>query len=85
VIDCGDTEACLRVRDHGFRIAVAGSTDITHELGEMVPLRPFCIPCGIADGEEEHQYHSPFRQYYVTRDNTSLSATSASGAVGRWP
>lgn len=72
VIDCVDTEYCLRVRDRGFRIAVADGTDIKHALGEMVPFRPFGIPLRHRDGEHEYQYHSPFRQYYITRNNIDL-------------
>ncbi|MDQ0895393.1 glycosyltransferase family 2 protein [Agromyces ramosus] len=72
VIDCVDTEYCLRVRDRGFRIAVAKDTDIKHSLGEMVPFRPFGIPLRHRDGEHEYQYHSPFRQYYITRNNIDL-------------
>ncbi|MFC9559088.1 glycosyltransferase [Agromyces sp. NPDC056965] len=72
VIDCVDTEYCLRVRDRGFRIAVAADTDITHALGEMVPFRPFGIKMRNRSGEFEYQYHSPFRQYYITRNNIDL-------------
>ncbi|WP_159604651.1 glycosyltransferase [Agromyces humi] len=72
VIDCVDTEFCLRVRDRGFRIAVAEGTDISHALGEMVPFRPFGIPLRHRKGVHEYQYHSPFRQYYITRNNIDL-------------
>ncbi|GLI26104.1 glycosyl transferase [Agromyces rhizosphaerae] len=72
VIDCVDTEFCLRVRSHGFRIAVADGTDIAHELGEMVPYRPFGVNRRNRNGTFEYQYHSPFRQYYITRNNIDL-------------
>ena len=73
VIDCVDTEYCLRVRDHGFRIAVAADTDISHALGEMVPLRPLGITLIHEGGRiAKYQYHSPFRQYYITRNNIDL-------------
>ncbi|MET0975867.1 MAG: glycosyltransferase, partial [Leifsonia sp.] len=72
VIDCVDTEYCLRVRDAGFRIAVSTDTDIAHSLGEMVPFRPFGIPMRNRTGEPMYQYHSPFRQYYITRNNIDL-------------
>ena len=72
VIDCVDTEYCLRVRDRGFRIAVASGTDISHALGEMVPFRPFGIPLRHRNGAHEYQYHSPLRQYYITRNNIDL-------------
>ncbi|MTH68915.1 glycosyltransferase [Agromyces bracchium] len=72
VIDCVDTEFCLRVRDHGFRIAVAEDTDIAHALGEMVPFRPFGLTLPHRDGGHLYQYHSPFRQYYIIRNNIDL-------------
>ncbi|MRX42914.1 glycosyltransferase [Agromyces kandeliae] len=72
VIDCVDTEFCLRVRDHGFRIAIAEDTDITHALGEMVPFRPFGLTLAHRDGGHLYQYHSPFRQYYIIRNNIDL-------------
>ena len=72
VIDCVDTEYCLRVRDRGFRIAIAEDTDIAHALGEMVPFRPFGLRLTHRDGGPLYQYHSPFRQYYITRNNIDL-------------
>jgi rhamnosyltransferase len=72
VIDCVDTEYCIRVRDRGFRIAIARGTDIAHELGEMVPFRPFGLRLPNRTGAFEYQYHSPFRQYYIVRNNIDL-------------
>lgn len=72
VIDCVDTEYCIRVRDRGFRIAIAEGTDIAHELGEMVPFRPFGLRLRNRTGAFEYQYHSPFRQYYIVRNNIDL-------------
>ncbi|MDR5700365.1 glycosyltransferase [Agromyces aerolatus] len=72
VIDCVDTEYCIRVRDRGFRIAIARGTDIAHELGEMVPFRPFGLRRRNRTGAFEYQYHSPFRQYYIVRNNIDL-------------
>ena len=72
VIDCVDTEYCLRVADHGFRLAVAPGTDMEHALGEMVPLRPFGLHNQHDVQTRLYQYHSPFRQYYITRNNIDL-------------
>jgi rhamnosyltransferase len=72
VIDCVDTEYCVRVRGLGFRIAVASGTDISHTLGEMVPFRPFGIRMRNRTGDHLYQYHSPFRQYYIIRNNIDL-------------
>jgi rhamnosyltransferase len=74
VIDCVDTEYCLRVRDHGFRIAVAKGTDIRHSIGRRAELRPFGIPMRHRDSGRiaTYQYHSPFRRYYIARNNIDL-------------
>ncbi|AWB95924.1 hypothetical protein DCE93_09815 [Agromyces badenianii] len=73
VIDCVDTEFCLRIRDRGFRIAVAEGTDIRHSIGRRAELRPFGIPMRHANGRlATYQYHSPFRRYYIARNNIDL-------------
>jgi rhamnosyltransferase len=74
VIDCVDTEYCLRIRDRGFRIAVAKGTDIGHSIGRRAELRPFGIPMRHrASGRiATYQYHSPFRRYYIARNNIDL-------------
>ncbi|MFF2273383.1 glycosyltransferase [Agromyces sp. NPDC058136] len=72
-IDCVDTEYCLRVREAGFRIAVASGTDIAHSIGRRAPLRPFGIALRHDDGRvATYQYHSPFRRYYIARNNIDL-------------
>jgi rhamnosyltransferase len=74
VIDCVDTEYCLRVRDHGFRIAVAKGTDIRHSIGRRAELRPFGVPLHHRESGRvaTYQYHSPFRRYYIARNNVDL-------------
>lgn len=73
VIDCVDTEYCLRARDRGFRIAIARGTDVRHAIGRRAELRPFGIPVRHADGRvATYQYHSPFRRYYIARNNIDL-------------
>jgi rhamnosyltransferase len=74
VIDCVDTEYCLRVRDHGFRIAVARGTDIRHSIGRRAELRPFGVPLRHRRTGRiaTYQYHSPFRRYYIARNNIDL-------------
>ncbi|MWB99878.1 glycosyltransferase [Agromyces seonyuensis] len=83
VIDCVDTEYCIRVGDLGFRIAIAEGADIRHALGEMVPYRPFGRLARNRNGTFEYQYHSPFRQYYIVRNNVDLVLRFA-GSHGRW-
>ena len=74
VIDTVDTEYCLRVRDHGFRIAVAKGTDIGHSIGRRAELRPFGVPVRHRESGRiaTYQYHSPFRRYYIARNNIDL-------------
>ncbi|WP_164990426.1 glycosyltransferase [Agromyces albus] len=73
VIDTVDTEYCLRVRDRGFRIAVAKGTNIGHSIGRRAELRPFGVAVRHANGRiATYQYHSPFRRYYIARNNIDL-------------
>jgi rhamnosyltransferase len=72
VIDCVDTEYCLRAADAGFKLAVAPGTDMQHTLGHRAPLRPFGIQLRHGDRIARYQYHSPFRQYYIVRNNIDL-------------
>lgn len=72
-IDCVDTEYCLRMRALGFRIAVAEGTDIQHPIGQRAPLRPLGYSLRHDDGRvATYQYHSPFRRYYIARNNIDL-------------
>lgn len=71
-IDCVDIEFCLRARDHGWRIAVAPGSNIIHSLGRQEPLRPFGIQRYVDRVPETYQYHPPFREYYITRNNIDL-------------
>ncbi|WP_158862729.1 glycosyltransferase [Leifsonia sp. AG29] len=77
VIDGVDTEYCLRVRDKGYAIAVADGTDLGHELGDMVPFRPFGIALRRGGRPVLYRYHRPFRHYYVARNSIDLAFRSA--------
>ena len=74
VIDCVDTEYCLRVRDHGFRIAVATGhrhPALDRTARRATPVRHPHAPS--RDGRiATYQYHSPFRRYYIARNNIDL-------------
>ncbi|MES2092873.1 MAG: glycosyltransferase [Actinomycetota bacterium] len=72
-IDCVDTEYCLRIAQHGYRIAVGPGTDISHSLGEQVALRPFGITRFDDEGHPRtYEYHGPTRRYFITRNNVDL-------------
>jgi len=74
VIDCVDTEYCLRATDHSFRIAIAAGTSVRHTIGRRAQLRPFGIPIRHRGSGQvaTYQYHSPFRRYYIARNNVDL-------------
>lgn len=73
-IDAVDTEFCLRIAQHGYRIAVGPGTDITHSLGERVELRPFGIARrdAISGALKTYEYHGPTRRYFIIRNNVDL-------------
>lgn len=71
-IDCVDTEFCLRVRDHGWNIAVVPGTNIIHSLGELVSFTPFWRRHKKNHAQGTLQYHAPFREYYIARNNVNL-------------
>ena len=83
VIDCVYTEFCLRASDAGFKLAVAPGTDMQHALGHRAPLRPFGIQLRHAGRIASYQYHSPFRQYYIVRNNIDLILRNL-GRRPRW-
>jgi GT2 family glycosyltransferase len=60
-MDCFDFEYCLRIRKHGYRIAVVNRCRFLHELGDTI-VRRF--------GGYSHIWakHSPWREYYMTRN-----------------
>ncbi|HEY5222171.1 MAG TPA: glycosyltransferase [Microbacteriaceae bacterium] len=71
-IDCVDTEFCLRIGEHGFRIAIAAGTNLEHELGEQVQFRPFGVPRRRDGVIETYEYHGPYRRYFIVRNNVDL-------------
>jgi GT2 family glycosyltransferase len=60
-IDYVDFEHCLRLRRHGYEIAVVGDSLLYHEMGEPRQVRFACFSVSWAD-------HVPWREYYLTRN-----------------
>jgi rhamnosyltransferase len=60
-MDYFDFEYCLRIRKHGYRIAVVNGCRFLHELGDTI-VRRF--------GGYSHIWakHAPWREYYMTRN-----------------
>ncbi len=60
-MDFVDYEYCLRLRRHGFLIAVIGSSILEHAIGTPARLNFFGRQKSWTD-------HSPWREYYMTRN-----------------
>jgi GT2 family glycosyltransferase len=65
-IDFCDFEYCLRVRSHGYKIAVVNSVELDHEIGNARPIRLLGSPRLWAN-------QPPFREYYFGRNLTYLA------------
>lgn len=60
-MDFVDHELCLRLRRHGFRIAVVAGCRLDHALGEPRKINFFGFQKSWTD-------HAPWREYYITRN-----------------
>jgi GT2 family glycosyltransferase len=60
-MDFVDHEYCLRLRRHGYRIAVVAASQMEHAIGE--PRR-----VSIFGSEKAWASHLPWREYYMTRN-----------------
>lgn len=61
VIDCVDTDLCLRMRRKGFRIYVDNDVEMPHTIGTGDTVR-------ILGRRVLLSNHRPFRRYYITRN-----------------
>jgi GT2 family glycosyltransferase len=62
-MDFVDYEYCLRLRRHGFRIAVVRDSILDHEIGAVTTVNIFGRKRLWAD-------HAPWREYYMARNET---------------
>jgi len=60
-MDFVDYEHCLRLRRHGFNIAVVHDSTVDHAIGSPTTLNFLGRPRRWAD-------HAPWREYYITRN-----------------
>lgn len=60
-MDFVDHEHCLRLRRHGFEIAMVRDSRLQHSLGEPAKIQ-------IAGREKYWSNHAPWREYYMTRN-----------------
>lgn len=71
-IDCVDTEFSFRVRELGWSIGVCPKTHIIHSIGHTVPLGSLTRTLFRKSSEFQFEQHSPFRNYYIARNNIDL-------------
>lgn len=79
-IDVCDFEYCLRVRSHGYKIAVVSNATVEHEIGDTRRVRML--------GSRLWTNHPPFREYYFSRNLVYLAwqlypTTSAKLSIAR--
>lgn len=60
-MDFVDHELCLRLRRHGYRIAVVPSCRLDHAIGDPRKISLFGFKKSWTD-------HAPWREYYITRN-----------------
>ncbi len=64
-IDYVDTEYCLRVNQHGYKIIVACDAHLNHRLGEREKRK-------LLGREHYPTFHSPSRWYYISRNRIPM-------------
>jgi rhamnosyltransferase len=62
-MDFIDFEFCLRIRRHGYRIAMVCDSHLNHEIGNVKTVRMLGYSRAWAD-------HAPWREYYMSRNET---------------
>lgn len=60
-MDGVDFEYCLRIRNHGYKIAVVNAAELEHSLGNPRRVKFFGITKVVGE-------HAPWRQYYLARN-----------------
>jgi rhamnosyltransferase len=62
-MDFVDYEYCLRLRRHGFRVAIVRDSILDHEIGELKTFN-------ILGRKKYWGDHAPWREYYMARNET---------------
>lgn len=71
-IDCVDSEFNLRVRSRGFTTLIGPGCNMIHALGDPQPMMVFGWHASFRGVKRYVHSHSPFRVYYMTRNNIWL-------------
>lgn len=65
-IDCVDTDYCMNLHKHGYKVLRLNNIVMKHELGNLVVHKLF--------GKEYPCYnHNPIRRYYIVRNNLYIN------------
>lgn len=65
-IDCVDTDYCMNLHRHGYKVLRLNKIIMKHELGNLVVHKLF--------GKEYPCYnHNPIRRYYIVRNNMYIN------------
>ena len=65
-IDCVDTDYCMNLHRHGYKVLRLNNIVMKHELGNLVVHKLF--------GKEYPCYnHNPIRRYYIVRNNLYIN------------
>ena len=65
-IDCVDTDYCMNLHKHGYKVLRLNKIVMKHELGNLVVHKLF--------GKEYPCYnHNPIRRYYIVRNNLYIN------------
>jgi GT2 family glycosyltransferase len=62
-MDFVDYEYCLRLRRHGFRVAIVRDTILEHEVGGLTTVHLLGL-------KKSWSVHAPWREYYMARNET---------------
>lgn len=65
-IDCVDTDYCMNLNKHGYKVLRLNNIEMKHELGNLKIHRLF--------GKDYPCYnHNPIRRYYIVRNNLYIN------------
>lgn len=71
-IDGVDSEFTLRARGAGHEFWILPDSQLTHSLGEQVPINFLGKHLTVFGKKRHHYYHAPFRTYYAMRNGLAL-------------
>lgn len=76
-MDIFDFEYCLRMRSHGYKIAVIKKCEMNHEIGETRIIR-------LLGFHYAWHGHAPWREYYIGRNKVYLAWSLYPSFKAKW-